>query len=203
LRLTVPADLHSDLAGKRFLHQQMIRLRPGRYRLDLVVKDVVAGKTGVSSQAITVPEFSNTDSLTASTLILADVMEPVASADIGKGSFVLGATRVRPRVPLMNGDAPVFTSGEKVNVWLQAYNLNVDEKTGRASADIEYRLTDVANRSPVLVLNEEMNTATRQITFQKNLSKVKLMPGVYRLNVNVKDRVSGQTVERDAIFAVR
>ena len=44
-----------------------------------------------------VPDFSD-EKLTNSSLILADLVEPVPTSSIGTGMFVIGTTKVRPRV---------------------------------------------------------------------------------------------------------
>ncbi len=49
-------------------------MRPGLYRLDVVVKDVNGDKTGIFSRSYTVPDYGD-EKLSSSTLILADQME--------------------------------------------------------------------------------------------------------------------------------
>jgi GWxTD domain-containing protein len=195
LRLNVPPEEAKNFAGKTSMYQEVVSLRPGRYRLDLVIKDVLADKAGVSSQAISVPELGGGDGLTASTLIVADVMEPVAKGDIGRDSFVLGPMRVRPRLPQAGGDAAMFLRNERVNAWMEAYNL-------QGTAVVRYELLDVVSKAPVFELEEEVAAAANQITVKKMLPQEKLTPGVYRLKVTVKD-ASGQAIEREETFAVR
>ena len=108
LRLDVPAELLEKIIGNVSLYQQALPLRPGRYRLDLVLKDVNGDKLGTLYQSITVPDFNNDGNLSASTLILADLMQTVPARDTGSGAFVIGPDRVRPRVPPANGDPVSF-----------------------------------------------------------------------------------------------
>ncbi len=88
------------------------------------------------------PDFSD-DRLASSSLILADQMEPVPSKNVGTGSFVIGTTKVRPRVAPADGKPASFKRDQKLNFWMQVYNLSVDEKTHKPSATFEY---DVVNR---------------------------------------------------------
>ncbi len=69
-----------------------------------------------------VPDFSE-DHLSNSTLIVADQMEPVAAKNVGTGNFVIGTTKVRPRVPSSDGKPVSFKRGQKLNFWMQVYNL--------------------------------------------------------------------------------
>ena len=75
------------------LYWKAVPLRPGRYRIDLVVKDVNGDRVGTWSRGILVPEYTD-DKLASSSLILADRMEKVATKSVGSGSFVLGETKL-------------------------------------------------------------------------------------------------------------
>ncbi len=55
--------------------------------------------------------------LTSSTLILADLMEKVPARSIGTGMFVIGGTKVRPRMD------DVFKRDEKMGIYMKLYNL--------------------------------------------------------------------------------
>ena len=58
------------------------------------------------------PDFSD-DRLDASSLIVADLMEPVAAKNVGTGMFVIGATKVRPRVASCRWQADQFSSATR------------------------------------------------------------------------------------------
>lgn len=201
LRLNVPTG-QVNFGDKDSMYQVTEPLKPGRYRLDVVLKDAIGNKTGISSQAIEVPDFDRTDGLSASTLVLADMMTPVASNDIGKGSFVLGNMKVRPRMALSREEAPVFTSVEKIHVWMEAYKLAVDGQSGKASAMVRYQVMDEVSKAKIVDQSEQMDSAAKQITIKETLPD-KLTPGVYQLKVMVKDQVSGQGIEREAKFVVK
>ncbi len=205
VRLDVPAELLEKAAANMSLYQQALPLPPGHYRLDVVIKDVNSGKTGLFAQSITVPDFNTEDKLAASSLILADLIEPVRARDAGPGSFVLGASRVRPRVAPQNGDPAVFHRGEKVNLWMQIYNLGVDA-SARPSANIEYQVVNAATNQQVVQLTdtaERLDAAGNQITLRKSLPPDKLEPGVYQVTIKVSDLVSRQSISASAKFAVR
>lgn len=200
----VPAELLPKVAENSSVYQKALPLRPGRYRLDVVVKDVHGDRVGNWSRGIIVPEYSE-DHLAASSLIVADDMQPVATRNVGTGMFVIGATKVRPRVAPSDGKPVVFKQGQKVNFWMQVYNLGVDEKTHKASATVEYEVINAATNKPVIHTVEstdKMGNVGDQITLQKTLAAANLGPGTYRIQIKVNDNVSKQTVDPTADFAV-
>jgi hypothetical protein len=79
------------------IYQKTLALAPGRYRLNIAAKDVTGGNTTTYEAVLDVPQFDE-DQLAASSFILADRMEPVPARSVGVGQFVIGDTKVRPRV---------------------------------------------------------------------------------------------------------
>jgi hypothetical protein len=153
-----------------------------------------------------VPDFSNDEKLSSSTLILADKMESVPAREIGTGDFVIGMNKVRPRVQPSDGKPASFKKTENVNFWVQVYNLGIDEKTKRASATVEYKVLNTATNEPVLDLTEstaQMGNVGEQVTLAKTLPLAKLDPGVYQVTITVNDGVSKQTIAPTAKFAVQ
>src|SRR5208283_4665336 len=144
------------------------------------------------------------DKLATSSLILADVMEPVAAKNVGTGSFVIGATKVRPRVPPSDGKPMVFKRNQKLNFWMQVYNLSVDDKTHKPSATVEYNVTDVNNKAVIHTVEstDTMGNVGDQVTLQKTLSAANLQPGLYKIEIKVNDNLSKQTVDPTATFSV-
>jgi GWxTD domain-containing protein len=205
LKLDIPAELFEKLSGNVSLYQQALPLRPGRYRLDLVLKDVNGDKLGTLYQSINVPDFRDDGNLSASTLILADVLEPVLARDTGTGAFVIGPSRVRPRVPPANGAPMTFNRGEKINLWMQVYNLTVDKKTGTPLASAEYHVVNIATNQSVydhesVDLTPDLGNG---ITLKELLSPGTLAPGTYQVTVTVYDLVSKQTLTPTAKFVVK
>jgi len=205
---TVQADIPAELLPKSAENSQVywkaLPLRPGRYRFDIVVKDVNGDRVGTWSKGILVPDFAD-DRLEASSLILADQMEPVAAKNVGTGSFVIGATKVRPRVPPSDGKPVSFKRGQKLNFWMQVYNLSVDDKTHKPSATVEYNVVNAATNKAVIHTvesTETMGNIGDQVTLQKTLAAANLGPGVYRIQIKVNDNISKQTVDPSATFAV-
>jgi GWxTD domain-containing protein len=206
VQVDVPAELLPRTAENASVYWKAMPLRPGHYKLYIAVKDVNGDRKGVYSRSVTVPEYSE-DKLATSSLIVADQMEKVPTTQIGSGSFVIGTMKVRPRVGTADGKPAVFKRDrdQKLNFWMQVYNLSVDEKTHKPSATFEYQITNIAtNKSVVekLESTDTMGNVGDQVTLQKSIAAANLQPGIYRIQIKVNDNVSKQTIDPSAMFAV-
>jgi GWxTD domain-containing protein len=204
VQVDVPAELLPKTAENSQVYWKALPLRPGHYRLDVVVKDVNGDRVGNWSKSLMVPDFGD-ERLSNSSLIVADQMYPVATKDIGTGSFVIGTMKVRPRVPPADGKPISFKRNQKLNFWMQVYNLSVDEKTHKPSATIEYDVVNTATNKAVVHTTEsteQMGNIGDQVTLQKTLSAGNLQPGLYRIEIKVNDNISKQTVDPAATFSV-
>ncbi|MGA7630351.1 MAG: GWxTD domain-containing protein [Terriglobales bacterium] len=205
VQVDVPVELLPKTAENSSVYWKALPLRmsQNRYRLDIVVKDVNGDRTGSWERAIVIPDFSE-DKLSSSTLIIADQMEPVATKNVGTGNFVIGTTKVRPRVASSDGKPISFKRNQKLNFWMQVYNLSVDEKTHKPSATIEYNVTDASNKAVIHTVEstDTMGNVGDQVTLQKTLSAANLQPGLYKIEIKVNDKLSKQTVDPTATFAV-
>jgi GWxTD domain-containing protein len=187
--------LESSLKGFS-IYQKAIPLRPGLYKLDLVIKDVNSGNVGVVNTRLAVSPIPD-DKLEASSLILADQMEPVSSKDVGVGQFVLGSTKVRPKL-----DAE-FHADQPLDVYMQFYNLKVDDKTHKNNVSLDFKVTQGDQTvSHEVKTGDQLQQNGEQLTFEQVIAAKTLAPGKYKLAVQATDLVSNQTVSRTADFTV-
>jgi GWxTD domain-containing protein len=194
-----PDSLFQQSVKLQSIYQKAIPLRPGLYRLDIVIKDVKSGNVGVVNTRLQVPRFED-DKLEASSLIVADggKLEHVPSKQIGTGQFVLGSTKVVPR---LDGE---FSSAEKLGIYMQIYNLKPDDKTHRSSATFQY--TVKKGNQQVMQFketSEEMKQTGEQVTIERLLPLATLTPGKYSLEVIATDGLSNKTVSKSVDFIVK
>ena len=206
VQVDVPAELLPRTAENASVYWKALPLRPGRYKLNIAVKDVNGDRKGVWSRSVVVPEYSD-DKLATSTLIVADQMEPVPTKAIGTGSFVIGTMKIRPRVAPADGKPAMFKrdKDQKLNFWMQVYNLGVDEKTHKPSATFEYNITNLATNKSIIQKTETTDTMGNlgdQVTLQKSIVAANLQPGTYKIEIKVNDNISKQTIDPSAVFAV-
>ena len=175
-------------------------LAPGKYRLELVVKDVVGGTVGTSRIALDVPEFDS-ETLSNSTVILADKIERVPTRSLGAGQFVLGASKVRPRI---NHE---FKADDRMGIYVEFYNLGEDDVTSMPDGDITYQIAKASDPDELLLdFTEDVATirgaSPGQVVIEKLLPLSSLEPGVYRLNLKMTDHVKSETITPSTTFKV-
>jgi GWxTD domain-containing protein len=204
VQIDVPAELLPRTLANESVYWKALPLRPGRYRLDLVLKDVNGDRAGTWGKGVIVPEYSE-DKLASSSLILADQMEKVAAKNVGAGSFVIGTTKVRPRVEPADGRPATFKRSQRVNFWMQVYNLGIDKETHRPDATIQYQVVNAATKRTVVDTTEstmQLGNVGEQVTLEKSLPLSSLEPGIYNVTIRVDDKVSKQSISPTARFAV-
>jgi hypothetical protein len=197
IRLDVPEGEFQKYAERKSVYQEVVPLRPGRYKLSMVLKDDSNNRMGSLDLPVTVPHYDD-DSLSYSSLILADLIQPLPMHQVGSGPFVIGSTKVRPSV---NGN---FTRDQSLGIYMQVYNLSVDPKTHKPSADIEYDITK--DGQPIWKTTQEaanVKNASQQLTIEQQLPLKPLQPGRYTLAIKVTDNIRKQSVSPTASFEVR
>lgn len=200
-----PAELLPRTLNNASLYWKAFPLRPGRYRIDIAIKDVNnPDHVGVWAQAITVPRYDD-DRLAASSLILADSMHRVPSKDIGAGSFIIGNTYVRPRVTTNPAAPAMFHRDQNLNFWMQVYNLGLDEKSKQNNVRISYQILNTTTNKSILDAQEDskkLSTNSDQLTLEKTLPLAGLEPGKYIVKISVSDDVTQQQIAQSAPFTV-
>ena len=195
----VPSELLGEAIKGSSLYQKSVPLPPGTYRLNLVVKDIVGGNMTNYEMALKVPRYEE-EQLGMSTLILADLIEKVPTRNIGTGQFVVGASKVRPRVN------ESFRQSEKMGIYVQFYNFQPDEKTQKPNGFIEYEVVRNGSNERIFQFTEELasmeGSSANQCTVEKLLPLQNMSPGEYTLKMRVVDRNSKSELTPSATFRV-
>ncbi len=194
-----PAELLQEAAKGSSLYGKTIPLPPGMYRLNVVAKDVVGGNMNNYEVALNVPRYDD-ETLASSTLILADIIEKVATRSIGTGQFVIGTSKIRPRV----GES--FRRDEKMGVYVQFYNFGPDEKTQKPNGSIQYEIIKEGTNEKVVDFTEDVTSvegaSANQVTVEKLLPLQSFGAGRYTLKMTVVDRNRDKRVSTSANFTV-
>jgi GWxTD domain-containing protein len=197
LVLDVPEHEFQTYQSHRSVYQQAVPLKPGRYKLSLVVKDDLNGHMGSEELGIIVPDFSG-ENLINSSLILADQIAPIPTSQVGSGPFVIGGTKVRPCV------TNVFTHDQRLGIYMQVYNLSVDDKTKKPSVDVHYRI----ERDGKVLMNQpedpaNLKKASQQFTIVKSMGLQSLPAGKYTVHIDITDNIKKQSINPSATFELR
>jgi GWxTD domain-containing protein len=187
-----PTALLAAYSAQRSIFNRVVPLPPGMYRLRVTVKDVGAGTMNRNEVPLTIPRL-NPERPSASSLVLADQIEQLPWRSVGTGPFVVGDTKVRPRM-----DA-VFHRDERLGLYLKLYNL------GDVSGQIVY---EIRNRAGERVLEQTDDVAAvpgasaSQVTLQKKLGLELLAPGSYTVKVRVLNKDKKEMLSQAAEFTV-
>ena len=196
---TTPPEYLQEFTKGRSIYQKTIPLPPGTYRLNVNAKDVVGGNLSVYEVAVTVPRL-DADKLSASTLILADLIEKVPSKSIGTGQFVIGDSKVRPRMD------DVFKHDEKMGIYMKLYNFGAEEGSHLPSGQVEYEVVKNGTNEKIFNFTEDVGqipgASTSQVTIEKLLPLNTLVPGQYTLRLKVTDKNRNQTLTPSVQFTV-
>jgi GWxTD domain-containing protein len=196
IRRDFPDSLLQGSLRSSSIYQKALPLRPGLYRLDVVLKDTTSNNIGVVNTRLAVPPFDD-DKLQASTLILADEIVPVASKDIGIGMFVIGSMKVRPKLDQS------FVTNQPIGLYFQVYNLKIDDKTHKNNASIQIQILQGDQTiKQVTQSSEQFHQPGEQLTVQESLPAQTLAPGKYRIEIKTTDSVANQSITRTAEFTI-
>jgi len=189
-----PQEL-TEAKDRKSAYQKAVALSPGRYRVDVIVRDITSGATGVRHIGFEVPRYDPAK-LSTSTLILAVKLEGLGDQP-AVGMFTIGNVKVIPNV------SGSYHRGSPVGVYMQIYNAGVDQTTLRPSVDVEYALMKDGKELGKQVEDWRGNSDSGQrLTLARLLDSRGLNPGDYSLEVRIKDRVSGQALVQSAKFAI-
>lgn len=194
----LPEQLDAGQKAKSVYNRDLI-LPPGTYKVDLVVRDVNSGRTDIKHQGFVVPKYSESD-LSSSTLVLASRLEPL-NGRLATGSFVRGQMKVIP-----NATAE-YKADQTLGLYMQVYNVAIDQATLRPSVDIEYVITHSGKDKEILKFKEDGKSGMsvlngQQITLARVIPLKQLQPGSYDIAVKVTDNVAGKSFTRKEVFTV-
>src|SRR3989442_1611814 len=189
-----PQEL-AEAKERKSAYQRAVALSPGRYRVDVIVRDTASGATGVRHVGFEVPKY-DTAKLSTSTLVLAAKLEGLGEQP-AVGMFTIGNVKVIPNV------SGTYHKGTPVGIYMQIYNAGIDQTTLRPSVDVEYALMkdgkEIFKAPEDWAGNTDTGQSRRLVALLDSRS---LNPGDYSIEVRVRDRVSGQSLVQTAKFAI-
>ncbi len=189
-----PEEL-TEAKDRKSAYQKAVPLAPGTYKIDVIVRDVASGATGIKHMGFTVPKYDSAK-LSTSTLVLAAKLESLTDQP-AVGQFVIGTAKVIPNV------AGVYHKGQPVGVYMQIYNAGVDQTTLRPSVDVEYALMKEGKEVGKQVEDwKGMSDSGQRLTLARLIDTRILPVGEYELTIRIRDRVTGQTLAPSQKFSV-
>lgn len=178
------------------VYHRLLRLPPGRFKLDILLKDAHSGKLGTISQGLAVPAFAN-DRLSASPVVVTSEMLPLTEEQRRTDPFAFGGFHIRPRMD------ETYYPGEYLGVYLEVYNANVDPSKGRPAVKVEYQLQLKAG--PAAPFRDVSRSAVldRDILVIPLYIDISSQPaGQYTVVFRITDLTGNDTVETKANFKI-
>ena len=178
---------------QRSVYQNQIAVPAGLYKLTLILEDLHGERMGSTEIRLPAPKYD--EKQLAASLILADSIQRLDTVPDSIRMFVLGDLKVIPNVSRR------FASTASLPVYLQVYNLQMDQALARPDPEIVYEISrsgkivkdvaDIAGRNLAYFSPE-------RAVFVQYLDLEGLPLGDYSLRVTVRDAISGQSaVTRD------
>ena len=190
-----PTEL-TEAKERKSAYQKAVALAPGVYKVDVIVRDVTSGATGIRHVGFEVPKY-NVQKLSTSTLVLASKLESLGNDQPAVGQFVIGQTKVIPNV------SGIYHRGQPLGVYLQIYNAGIDQTTLRPAVDVEYVLMKAGKEVGKQPENwQGMSDSGQRLTLARLIDSRLLSPGDYELTIRIRDRVSGQALTPAAKFTI-
>jgi len=192
---TATATELSEARDRKSAYQKAVPLAPGTYKVDVIVRDVASGATGLKQLGFTVPKYDQ-EKLSTSTLILAAKLESLVDQP-AVGQFVIGTTKVIPNV------SGIYKRGQPVGVYLQVYNAGIDQTTLRPSVDVEYAL--IKDGKELGKQAEDwrgLSDSGQRLTLARLIDTRNLPAGEYEVAIRIRDRVTGQALSPSQTFTV-
>ena len=186
----------TELRDKKSIYQKAISLAPGMtYKVSVAIRDIDSGKIGVRNIGFTVPKYEPSK-ISTSSLILASRLVGTTEKNIGE-SFVIAGTKVIPNL------SAKYKKGQEVGIYMQVYNVGIDQMTLKPAAEVEYILTK--NGKEVLRQTEDwkgLSDSGQRLTLARLLPTSQLNAGEYELKIKIKDTVSNQLLEPLTKFTI-
>lgn len=171
---------------------------PGTYRAVITVHDRVSTKVGTYRLDLDVPEFADGD-LSLSSITLAEELRPLPdqAASDRKRPYVFGNLEVLPKPGV------AYAKEQDFAFYFQVYNSAQDPQTGARLLDVTYDFfrDEGEGYQPLGAPLEMPGQIQASQGFSFPLEKWDI--GKYRLRVTVKDRLGGDTAQREVDFLVR
>jgi GWxTD domain-containing protein len=184
-----------------------VEVPPGEYELQVQIKDLVSGRTGIYRQSVEVKEYPE-DALRISDIQLAAAIEDTGSAQ----RFRKGEVWVVP-MPTRN-----YRESQKFYAYYEIYNLSKDP-FGQTRFSVRYLVRSISkpikgalgslaggvrslfkSKKPQVSITHEQTgfEPAEQGYVEIDLSKAK--PGINILEVEIKDLVTGESATREIRF---
>lgn len=185
----------TSLADQNLQLQASLILAPAAYTFHLLILDNYSGKIGTSRKEIFVPDFSGEEPVMSDLILSAKPIEEKSPAEVkGAGSQLQEIS--------LAGAFSVFSSGEELNLYLEIYNLSLDQTTGWHKFTAEYSFRQGDKTLARISAAQAPFSAERDCRMQNSFRLKNFKPGDYVLRATITDEISGKSFWKERSFRV-
>jgi VWFA-related protein len=185
----------AELAKRPYAYDTGFTLLPGKYTIKILVRDAETGRIGTYQSAVVIPNLNKEEKRIAiSSVVLSsqrqDMREAVFNAAKDKNKAEIQQSvnpLVQDGMKLIPSVTRVFTRGQDMYVYLQAYQQNVETAHPLIAFVSFYKGQTKAFETPPLQVTESLNNRLKTMPLKFSFSLQKLPPGEYLCQVTVID----------------
>jgi VWFA-related protein len=185
----------AELAKRPIQYDTGFTLLPGKYTIKFLARDAETGRIGTYQSAIVIPNLNKEEKRIAiSSVVLSsqrqDMREAIFNATKDKDKAQIQQSvnpLVQDGMKLIPSVTRVFTRGQDMYVYLQAYQQNVDAAHPLIAFVSFYKGQTKAFETPPLQVTESLNNRLKTMPLKFSFSLQKLPPGEYLCQVTVID----------------
>jgi GWxTD domain-containing protein len=188
LAIDYEADEFKKSLTERSVYQNQIAVPAGLYKLNLILEDLHDERMGSTEIRLPAPQYD--EKQLAASLILAESIQKLGTVPDSIQMFVLGDLKVIPNVNR------AFASTASLPVYLQVYNLQVDQALARPAPEIVYEISRNGKMVKNVADTAGQNLAyfsPERAVFVQYLDLDGLPLGDYSLRVTVRDGISRES----------
>ena len=182
------------------LYQRYLPLPKGRFKLQLIVKDISSGRLGSKEELLLLPGFK-TDELTVGPVVLADLIGGCGPNELLPDPFVtMNRLKIYPNVD------HVVARDRALGIYFEIYNSHLDAASQKPSLDVSFQLersgekvTTPFHTMPV----EPLSVLEDRLACVRAIQVKDLPAGSYTLNIKVQDKISGRSTTGETSFTLR
>ena len=176
------------------VYQQDLLLPPGRYKLEVFVRDRIANQLGFNRSLVVVPRPERSRLGLSSVVLARRIASVTAENDAGEG----GGFQIWPVVANL-----VPFREKKLGFYFEVYDFQVDQSTGRPGLDLSYEILDEHGNSwPGEPVYHSTDLSEGKIMILSILKAGHLQVGGHRLHIRLHDRISDQKLSHSVEFVL-
>jgi len=189
------AEQYSSVQAQYGTYQRKLVLKPGKYRLDLIVKDTVSGKVGTQATSLEVPKPPDA-LLNTSSMILTKEIEATDQEIVDP--FVLGPFKMLPQVDRR------FTNSDFLGFYVEIYNFELDQASQTPDMEVLYGIAP-AGKEPerFSTMRRGIGQASDRLYVARMVQLNDLAPGRYQLICKIHDKVKNESITLQERFRIQ